>query len=131
MMMAPKLGVKIRYCCPEENQPNQDIMNICDLNMITKCTSPEKAVETASIVYTDVWSSMGFEGKTNEDNFKTLQVNEQIMSLAKKEAIFMHCMPMNRGKEVSHSLPDRHCSVIFDQSENRLHVQKALLLFYG
>jgi len=70
---------------------------------------------------------MGFE-ENNSSAFSGYQVNEELMQSAKQHAVFMHCMPMERGKEVSESLPDQPCSVIFSQSENRLHVQKALLL---
>jgi ornithine carbamoyltransferase len=80
-------------------------------------------------VYTDVWTSMGFENQVDESIFADFQVNEELMRLAEAKAIFMHCLPMVRGKEVSVSLPDAACSVIFQQSENRLHVQKALLMY--
>ena len=72
---------------------------------------------------------MGFEGQENNQAFQGFQVNESLMSYAKPEAVFMHCMPMERGKEVSDTLPDSPASIIFTQSENRMHVQKALLLF--
>jgi ornithine carbamoyltransferase len=90
--------------------------------------SPVEVVKHAHSVYTDVWTSRGFEQQGGEDYFHGYQVTESLMSHAKPEAVFMHCMPMERGKEVSLSLPDNPCSVIFSQSENRLHVQKALLL---
>lgn len=71
---------------------------------------------------------MGFEDKSADHLFAGFQVNEQLMQHANPQAVFMHCLPMERGKEVSETLPDQACSVIFQQSENRLHVQKALLL---
>ncbi len=95
---------------------------------ITVHTSPRTAAMDAHAVYTDVWTSMGFENVREEELFAGFQVNEELMALAKPEAIFMHCMPMVRGKEVSETLPDSPQSVIFQQSENRLHVQKALLI---
>jgi ornithine carbamoyltransferase len=81
-------------------------------------------------VYTDVWTSMGFEGEETdrEKAFRDYQVNEKLMAAAHPQAIFLHCLPMVRGKEVSETIPDSPCSRIFVQSENRLHVQKALLL---
>jgi len=72
---------------------------------------------------------MGFENEVNEDIFSGFQINEKLMQYALPNAIFMHCLPMERGKEVSETLPDQPFSVIYQQSENRLHIQKALLLY--
>ena len=72
---------------------------------------------------------MGFE-QSDEKQFKGFQIDENLMKHAKPEAVFMHCMPMVRGKEVSLTLPDHHRSIIFEQSENRLHIQKALLVAF-
>ena len=129
MLMAPKLGVKIRYCCPPDNQPKREIVQQCAGDMVESCPTVQDAVRNVHAVYTDVWTSMGFEGQTDEKNFAGFQVNEALMAQARPEAVFMHCMPMERGKEVSSTLPDSPSSVIFAQSENRLHVQKAVLLF--
>ncbi len=132
MLMAPLVGVRVNYCCPPSHQPNDEVLNQCSsLNhlMIVSYATPESAVHNADAVYTDVWTSMDFEGHHAEEEFAGFQVNESLMAQAKPEAVFMHCMPMVRGEEVSHSLPDSPCSIIFAQSENRLHVQKALLLF--
>jgi carbamoyl-phosphate synthase large subunit len=132
LLMAPKVGVNVHYCCPVGHEPNSSVLSHA------KSISPEKiksyislddTVNEAHAVYTDVWVSMGFEENNCKTNFQNFQVNEQIMSKARPEAVFMHCMPMERGKEVSMSLPDHPCSIIFAQSENRLHVQKALLMF--
>lgn len=132
MLLAPQLGITINYCCPESRQPNSAIIeqahNIKN-GMIYSFSKPEMAVKNADAVYTDVWASMGFEALDNSQVFQGFQVNESLMSYAKSEAVFMHCMPMERGKEVSETLPDSPASIIFTQSENRLHVQKALLLF--
>jgi carbamoyl-phosphate synthase large subunit len=134
LLMAPLVGIKINYCCPAEHQPDSEILlqskRLFD-QMITACSTPEQAVQNAHAVYTDVWTSMGFEQQKHDNDFHGFQVNEGLMSLAKPEAVFMHCMPMERGKEVSISLPDSPRSIIFSQSKNRLHVQKALLLFLG
>jgi ornithine carbamoyltransferase len=129
MLMAPRLGVKIRYCCPPNNQPQPEIVQQCAKDTVESCPTVQDAVSGAHAVYTDVWTSMGFEGQTDEGNFAGFQVNEALMAKARPEAVFMHCMPMERGKEVSATLPDTPCSAIFAQSENRLHAQKALLLF--
>src|SRR5690606_23879961 len=92
--------------------------------------TPEEAVAGVNAVYTDVWTSMGFESEklAREKAFAGYQVNEQLMKHADPEAVVMHCLPMERGKEISQSLPDSRASVIFKQSENRLHAQKALLI---
>ena len=130
LLMAPKVGVKINYCCPVGHEPDPSVLSHCEFpKMVKDYEYPEEAVQKAHAVYTDVWVSMGFETRDYSANFKNFQVNEQLMSKARPEAVFMHCMPMERGKEVSLSLPDNPCSIIFTQSENRLHVQKALLIF--
>ncbi len=132
LLMAPKLGIEIHYCCPEGATPNKEVLqHVAQYQKVNSAiaahASPETAVKNCDVVYTDVWTSMGFTPK-DEQQFSGFQVNEKLMSKAKNSAVFMHCMPMNRGKEVSETLPDQPYSKIFEQSENRLHVQKALLL---
>lgn len=132
LLMAPQLGVNINYCCPAQHQPNPMIVEQAlkqSPAMIHSYVTPQAAVENAHAIYTDVWTSMGFEQHADESNFKGFRVNEKLMACARPEAVFMHCMPMVRGKEVSTTLPDAPCALLFTQSENRLHVQKALLLF--
>lgn len=134
LLMAPSVGVRINYCCPEKHQPDSTILlQSKELypKMITSYSTPKEAVQQTHAVYTDVWTSMGFEPTECDDHFRGFQVNESLMLQAKPNAVFMHCMPMERGKEVSMQLPDSPCSIIFSQSENRLHVQKALLIFLG
>ena len=88
------------------------------------------AVSGAAAVYTDVWASMGQEGEADErrDAFRQYQVNEDLMTGAAPDAVFMHCLPAKRGEEVTEAVAESKASVIFDQAENRLHAQKALLL---
>lgn len=134
LLMAPQMGVTIHYACPQNRGPNEAILqkSLARLNpntgKIRSFTQPLEAVKHANAVYTDVWTSMGFEAHSEEHLFSNFQVNEHLMQNALPNAVFMHCLPMVRGKEVSETLPDQSCSVIFQQSENRLHVQKALLL---
>jgi len=92
--------------------------------------NPEKCVEGADIIYTDVWVSMGgpTKAKQNPDAFKGFQVNESLLSHAKKGVLVMHCLPAHRGKEITDSVLDSKNSIVYDQAENRLHVQKAILL---
>ncbi len=128
MMMATKLGITVHYCCPQKHQPQADILAMLEnKNLIKQFSDPKQAVKDCHAVYADVWTSMGFAAK-DESEFNGFQVNEELMSYANKDAIFLHCMPMERGKEVSEHLPDAACSAIFQQSENRMHVQKALFI---
>jgi ornithine carbamoyltransferase len=128
MVMANKLGIEIHYCCPEGHSPEPTVFEyLKNRDLIFNHDTPQGAVKNCNAVYTDVWTSMGFEA-SDEVAFEGYQVNESLMSLANDDAIFMHCMPMERGKEVSVSLPDSNCSVVFAQSENRMHVQQALLI---
>lgn len=132
MLLAPQLGLNIHYCCPESHQPNASILKQAQeikAGMIHRFNCPSEAVRNADAVYTDVWTSMGFEDQEDHQAFQGFQVNEALMAKAKSKAVFMHCMPMVRGKEVSSNLPDSPASIIFKQSENRMHVQKALMLY--
>lgn len=135
LLLAPSVGIHVRYVCPKEYQPNPVILESAVKKSsgggrITKCATPVEAVYEGNAVYTDVWTSMGFEAEksTREEAFAGFQVNEELMVKAAKDAVVMHCMPMMRGKEISNTLPERENSVIFQQSENRLHAQKALLV---
>lgn len=136
LLLAPALGINVRFSCPQGYEPNGLILKRAKARAaesqatVQAYKTPSEAVKGANAVYTDVWTSMGFEGEEidREKVFKDYQVNEKLMALAAPKAIFLHCLPMVRGKEVSEKLPDSACSRIFLQSENRLHVQKALLL---
>ncbi len=127
LLLAPLMGVHLHYCCPKGCQPNAEIVKRAQ-GSITAHPTPIEAVKEAHAIYTDVWTSMGFENKSDESLFEGFQVNEELMEQALPEAICMHCLPMIRGKEVSHTLPENSASRIFQQSENRLHIQKALLI---
>ncbi|MEY8702530.1 ornithine carbamoyltransferase [Francisella philomiragia] len=127
LLLANTIGLEVHYACPEGHKPDQKILDqLQDLSIVKGFDDPKEAVKGCDAVYTDVWCSMGFE-PTAEDSFVGFQVNKELMSYANDNAIFMHCMPMERGKEVSEDLPDDKCSVIFQQSLNRKFVQKALL----
>ena len=93
--------------------------------------APKDACKGADMVVTDVWASMGQEEeqKEREDAFADFQVDDELMSLTNKDALFMHCLPAHRGEEVSASVIDGPQSVVWDEAENRLHAQKALLEF--
>ncbi len=93
-------------------------------------TSPLRAVRDVDVVYTDVWTSMGEEAfsERNAAALRPYQVNEELMEAAAPHALFMHCLPAHRGEEVTAGVIDGPHSVVFDQAENRMHAQKALLL---
>ena len=100
-------------------------------NNINYCSNPVEACKDADLVVTDVWASMGMESeqKARELAFKDFQVNEKMISVANEDALFMHCLPAHRGEEVNAEVIDGKQSVIWDEAENRLHAQKALLLY--
>jgi ornithine carbamoyltransferase len=97
---------------------------------IELCRKPEEAVAGAKAVYTDVWASMGQELQAAERQaaFAAYQVNDRLLMKAAKDCVFMHCLPAHRGAEVTDAVMDSSRSLVFDQAENRLHVQKAILL---
>ena len=132
---AVKLGVHIRVCTPEGYEPNSRVVNEAMRaahetgSEVQILNDPQQAVEGADAVYTDVWASMGQEDEIEERNgiFLDYQVDESMMSRAKPGALFMHCLPAHRGKEVTAEVMDGPRSVVYDIAENRLHVQKAIL----
>lgn len=129
--LAALLDVKIHYACPKNYGPKKELVEPYLKEGKAKAfATPIEAVKGADIVYTDVWASMGFESETaaRKEAFAGFQVNEDLLSKSGKDTKVMHCLPMIRGEEISDTLPDSKASLIFQQSENRLHVQKALLL---
>jgi ornithine carbamoyltransferase len=129
------LGMSVRIATPKGYElPNQVMLDAARVATggadVTQFTDPKKAVEGADAVYTDVWTSMGHEVEYAERKkiFRRYQVNEALMSRAKPQALFMHCLPAHRGEEVSEEVIESPASVVFDQAENRLHAQKALML---
>ena len=94
-------------------------------------TDPKAAVAGADVLYTDVWASMGQEAEADNRAlvFPSFQINEELVGLASSEAIVLHCLPAHRGQEITDAVIDGSHSAVWDQAENRLHTQKALLLF--
>jgi ornithine carbamoyltransferase len=129
------LGSSIRVATPPGYAPNPEIVaaarEIAEETGAEICllTSPHEAVAGADAIYTDAWTSMGQEREENERAkvFPPYQVNEELMAEAASHAVFMHCLPAHRGLEVTDAVMDSEQSVIFEQAENRLHVQKAIL----
>ncbi|MEF2968116.1 ornithine carbamoyltransferase [Paenibacillus sp. M1] len=135
MIGGAKLGVHVSVAGPEGYEPDPQV--VAAAQDIAKSTGavievvrdPKAAVKDADVIYTDVWASMGFEEeqKAREIAFASYQVDEELAKHAKPDYLFMHCLPAHRGEEVSEGVIDGEHSIIFDQAENRLHAQKALM----
>ncbi len=128
------LGMHVRVASPKGFELPRSVLDAAadvarDGGTVEVMHDPVKAVRGADAVYTDVWASMGQEDQApaRESTFQRYQVNEALMSAAGPDAVFMHCLPAHRGHEVTDAVMDSPASVVFDQSENRLHTQKALL----
>ncbi len=129
------LGVNVTISTPKGYEPN--LIAFQEAEALAKETgskikvvhNPIEAIKDADAVYTDVWASMGQESEAamRKKIFAPYQVNDELMSYAKSDAIFMHCLPAHRGDEVTDSVIDSENSVVFDEAENRLHVQKAIM----
>jgi len=127
---AQVLGFELRLACPEGFEPNRAKFEAAQKHAeITVTEVPEEAVEGAHVVNTDVWASMGQEGEAEarRNAFKGYTVDADLMKLAAPKAIFLHCLPAHRGEEVTGEVIDGPQSRVWDEAENRLHVQKALL----
>jgi ornithine carbamoyltransferase len=137
MMGAAKLGMTIAVASPEGYEPNPLIVKSAQREaqksgapapLVTR--DPRAAASGADVIYTDVWTSMGQEeeAETRQAAFQGFTVDADLMSFARPNAVFMHCLPAHRGQEVAADVIDGPRSVVFDQAENRLHVQKAILM---
>ena len=130
------VGMDVVVGCPDGYRPNAGIVAKAagmakeNGSLIDVVTDPFEAVKGADIIYTDTWVSMGDEEQKAQRKKAMLpyQVNKELMSAAKPDAVFMHCLPAHRGNEVTDEVMDGKQSVVFDQAENRLHAQKAILL---
>ncbi len=137
LLVAAKLGAKIRYATPKKYQPKPKLLALA--RQIAKKTGaviegfldPVEAVKDADAVYTDVWVSMGEEAMRQKKlkDFKGMQINKELLSHAKKDALVMHCLPAHRGEEITNDVMESKNCVVFDEAENRLHIQKAILLY--
>src|SRR5487761_1999595 len=131
MLTAGRLGMEVAVAAPEGYQPSLAVVEEASkFTTVTITRDPHEAVEGAHAVYTDVWASMGQEKEAAERAriFAPYQVNEELFARALPEAIFLHCLPAKRGQEVTDAVMESPRSAIFDEAENRLHAQKALLL---
>ncbi len=128
------LGVEVRIACPKGHEPNKNIVQkaldiYADKSLLKINNDPDTAVLGANVIYTDVWSSMGEENYKEEKDmdFFGFTVNKKLVNKADKDAIVLHCLPAYRDKEITDELIDSNKSRIFEQAENRLHTQQALL----
>lgn len=129
---AARLPFQLSLACPEKYEPDADIlvrgMKEAKRGIVVH-RNPVDAVKDADVVYTDVWTSMGQEAEKEERTkiFKMYQVNQELLALAREDVIVMHCLPAHRGEEITDDVIDGPRSVVIDQAENRLHVQKAIM----
>jgi len=133
MEAAEKFSFSFSLACPRGYEPNPDIARAARRNggRVVITHSVEQAVRSADVIYTDVWTSMGQEGENESRRraFQGYQVNEEVVAMADKDAVVMHCLPAHRGEEISHETLEGPHSIVFDQAENRLHVQKAIMVW--
>ena len=126
-----KMGLSVSIGCPDEYQPDAGIMAWARQNGdFTVTSSIREAAEGADVIYTDVWASMGQEGESavRRKAFEGYQVNEALMRVAKSDCMVMHCLPAHRGEEITAEVFEQHAGEIFDEAENRLHAQKAVMV---
>jgi len=136
MIGASQLGMKLSIASPLDYTVNNDILQIAKSIATTTgaeielTTDPYEAVRNADIIYTDVWASMGMETEYKKRivDFKGYIVDEKLMNATGKDTLFMHCLPAHRDEEVASEVIDSKRSIIFDEAENRLHIQKAIML---
>lgn len=135
LLACSKLGVNITVATPKGYEPDKRVLSVAEEEaaktgaLVEVVRDPFEAVKGADVVYTDVWVSMGQESERERRlrDLRDYQVNVELMKHAKRDAIFMHCLPAHRGEEVVDEVIDGRWSVVWDQAENRLHTQKAIL----
>ncbi len=136
MVLCAKLGYNFTVVCPPKYKPHDKILKQCqEIAQLSGCVLSVTndifdAVKHATIVYTDVWTSMGQEEETElrKKNFLQYQVNQSVLSHAPAEVLISHCLPAHRGEEITSDVLDSDRSIAFDEAENRLHVQKAVII---
>lgn len=136
LYICAKAGINMNVATPRGYQPDGGVFEAAKIiaqskkSGINLFSDPKKAVKGADVIYTDVWASMGQEKETavRRKSFEKFQINRQLVKLSKSSAIIMHCLPAHRGDEITDEVIDSGNSVVFDQAENRMHVQKAILI---
>lgn len=126
-----RTGMKVAIACPNDYQPDANLMAWANENGEFLCTDDIlAAAKDADVLYTDVWASMGQESEAEERKkiFKNYQINDSVMAVAKSDAMVLHCLPAHREEEITAKVFEEHADEIFDEAENRLHAQKAVLV---
>ena len=134
--LAMRFPMHFVCCCPEGYEPDENTVKIAKKAKISKIEithSSNEAVRDADVIYTDVWASMGQkdEAEEREKVFQPFQVNSELINNTGKKTLFMHCLPAERGREVTDEVVEAKYSIIFDQAENRLHMQNAIMVKLG
>ena len=126
-----KVGMDVSVACPEGYYPDQTVLHFAKAYPnFTLVNDPKTAAANADVLYTDVWASMGQESEAEKRKiaFKGYQINDEVMSAAKSDAMVMHCLPAHREEEITAKVFEAHANEIFDEAENRLHAQKAVMV---
>ncbi|MBR2892312.1 MAG: ornithine carbamoyltransferase [Clostridia bacterium] len=126
-----KTGMSVAIACPKEYQPDAEIMAWAKENGDFICTDNIlEAAAGSDVLYTDVWASMGQEGEAEERKkiFKDYQINDSVIAVSNEDVMVLHCLPAHRGEEITDKVLEEHANQIFDEAENRLHAQKAVLV---
>lgn len=126
-----KVGMKVSAATPDNYRPADEVMEFaCGYENFTITNDPKEAAADADVLLTDVWASMGQEGEAEERRraFVGYQINDDIMSLAKSDTLVMHCLPAHREEEITSKVFEEHANEIFEEAENRLHAQKAVMV---
>jgi len=132
LRLAMRLPLHFSCCCPQGYEPDADTVaeaRGAGISTIEVLHDPQTAVADADVIYTDVWASMGQkdEAEAREKIFAPYQVNKELMAATGRETLFMHCLPAKRGREVTDTVMEADYSIVFDQAENRMHVQNAIM----
>ena len=126
-----KMGMEVSIACPDTYRPDENVVAWAnESGKLTVTSDLKKAAEGADVIYTDVWASMGQESERAEREkvFRSYCVDADLMSVAKPDAMVMHCLPAHRGEEITDEVFEAHAAEIFDEAENRLHAQKAVMV---
>ena len=130
MLAAKQFGFHLNIACPEGYEP-KEFCQVLTQGCFSIFRNPNEAVQNSDLIVTDVWASMGQEEEQalREKAFKGFQVNPELMAKANNNALFMHCLPAHEGEEISKGMLDHPQSVVWQEAENRMHAQKALMEF--
>jgi len=125
-----KCGMSVSIACPDAYQPDKRVLEFAKDKPFTMTADPLEAAKGADVLFTDVWASMGQEDEKaiREKAFKGYQINDELLSVAAKGCMVQHCLPAHRGEEITESVFEAHANEIFDEAENRLHAQKAVMV---